>query len=124
MTLRIAALVAAACLLAGCDGVLAIDGRVVRPDGLPVPGADIAVTVNEARTGAPDLVAKTDIDGRFHVSRVDCACDFPVHVAAAHPQHGRAVLHTTHRELQEDRSVLLTLDGVAIQPQPDGETRR
>jgi hypothetical protein len=116
MTPRLAALLAAACLLAGCDGVLSIDGRVVRPDGRPVPDATVAVTVNEAKPGGPDLAATTDADGRFHVQRVDCPCDFPVHIAAAHPQHGRATVHTTHRALQKDRNVVLTLDGTALAP--------
>jgi hypothetical protein len=113
---RLAALLAAACLLAGCDGTLGIDGRVVKSDGQPVPGAAVVVTVNDAKPTGPDLAATTDAEGRFHVFRVDCSCDFPVHIAAAHPQHGRATIHTTHRALQKDKNVLLTLDGAAVVP--------
>ena len=111
MRIAVASLLVASALLAGCDGGLHIAGQVVRPDGQPVADAKVTVTVDE--DGAPREDLQTRADGRFAVDRVDCPCDFPVRIEVFHPQYGHAKLDTTHRALERDPNISLTLQPYA-----------
>src|SRR5262249_48125581 len=53
---------------AGCDGHTAVTGRVVDPDGKPVPGATVKLTQQPDNPGNnPTSTATTDGEGRFSV---------------------------------------------------------
>lgn len=116
-TLRLAALLAAIGLLAGCDGGLHLEGRVVRADGSPSADTPVYFYVD----GKPDdrhPVFTTDADGRFATTRVDCTCDFDIELVALAPGQGVARVRTTHRAVAKDPQVVLKLDPTAREATP------
>jgi hypothetical protein len=114
---RLAATLAALGLLAGCDGGLQLEGRVVRADGSPSADTPVYFYLD----GKPDErhpVFTTDADGRFGTARVDCPCDFDIELVALAPGQGVARLRTTHRAVEKNPQVVLTLDPAATDATP------
>ncbi|NUO76980.1 MAG: hypothetical protein HOQ32_13305 [Lysobacter sp.] len=66
-----------------------------------------------------DPVLWTDAQGRFHLQRVDCTCDFPIELIAQHPDFGIGRYATTHDALERDGAEPIVVRLTALPKPPN-----